>query len=145
MVEPDIGIRHNVTNSAIGFRHSRVLVEGGRLFTEYKGAYAEQYVCQQIVAGGAVPYCWSADGKQKKGEVDFLVETPGGPLPLEVKADENVVGSSLASFVRDYGLERAVRFSLRGLKEQGWLVNVPLYAANAFPGIVDVARTSRGR
>ena len=73
MVEPDIGIRHNMANSAIGFRHSRVLVEGDRLFTEYKGAYAEQYVCRQIVAGGAVPYYWSADGKQKKGEVDFLV------------------------------------------------------------------------
>ena len=115
----------------------RVLVEGDRLFTEYKGAYAEQFVCQQLVAGGLAPYYWSADGKQKKGEVDFLLEVAGCPVPVEVKANENVAGGSLAAFVRDYGLERAVRFSLRGLKEQDWLVNVPLYAANAFPGILD--------
>lgn len=115
----------------------RVLVEGDRLFTEYKGVYAEQFVCQQLVAGGLAPYYWSADGKQKKGEVDFLLEAAGRPVPIEVKADESVAGGSLAAFVRDYRLERAVRFSLRGLKEQDWLVNVPLYAANAFPGILD--------
>lgn len=115
----------------------RVLVEGNRLFTEYKGVYAEQFVCQQLVAGGAVPYYWSADGKQKKGEVDFLLEVAGCPVPVEVKADENIAGGSLAAFVRDYGLGRAVRFSLRGLKKQDWLVNVPLYAANAFPDILE--------
>ena len=119
------------------------LVEGDRLFTEYKGVYAEQYVCQQLVAGGMVPYYWSADGKQKKGEVDLLVETAGCPMPVEVKANENIAGGSLAAFVRDYGLKRAVRFSLRGLKEQDWLVNLPLYAANAFPGILGtVSRAS---
>lgn len=115
----------------------RVLVEGDRLFTEYKGVYAEQFVCQQLVASSLEPYYWSADGKQKKGEVDFLIEVAERPVPIEVKADESVAGGSLAAFVRDYRLERAVRFSLRGLKEQDWLVNVPLYAANAFPGILD--------
>ena len=115
----------------------RVLVEGDRLFTEYKGVYAEQFVCQQLAAGALEPYYWSADGKQKKGEVDFLIEVAGRPVPVEVKADGNIAGGSLSAFVRDYGLERAVRFSLRGLKEQDWLVNVPLYAANAFPGILD--------
>lgn len=115
----------------------RVLVEGNRLFTEYKGVYAEQFVCQQLVAGGAVLYYWSADGKQKKGEVDFLLEVAGCPVPVEVKAGENIAGGSLAAFVRDYGLGRAARFSLRGLKKQDWLVNVPLYAANAFPDILE--------
>ncbi len=112
------------------------LVEGDRLFTEYKGAYAEQFVCQQLVSNGMLPYYWSADGKQKKGEVDFLVETAGRPFPVEVKADENIAGGSLAAFVRNYGLEKAVRFSLRGLKEQDWLINVPLYAANALRNIL---------
>ena len=118
----------------------RVLVEGNRLFTEYKGVYAEQFVCQQL--GGAVPYYWSADGKQKKGEVDFLLEVAGCPVPVEVKADENIAGGSLAAFVRDYGLGRAARFSLRGLKKQDWLVNVPLYAANAFPDILERPKIS---
>ena len=31
----------------------------------------------------------------------------------------------------------AVRFPLRGLKQQDWLVNVPLYVVNAFPSILE--------
>lgn len=111
---------------------SRALVKGNRLFTEYKGAYAEQFVCQQLVAEGFAPYYWSADGKQKKGEVDFVVEGAGGPLPIEVKAGENTAGGSIASFARTYGIERAVRFSLLGWKERDWLTNVPLYAVNGY-------------
>ncbi len=112
---------------------SKVMVQGSRLFTEYKGAYAEQYVCQQLVAGNkCTPFYWSADGKQAKGEVDFVVDREGTPLPIEVKAGENVTGSSLATFVRKYDIPRSIRFSMKGYKDQGWLVNVPLYAANAF-------------
>lgn len=111
---------------------ARTIVEGSRLFTEYKGVYAEQFVCQQLVAGGFVPYYWSADGKSVKGEVDFLVERDGRLCPIEVKADRNLAGGSLSAFVRRYGLEGAVRFSLRGYQEQDWLTNVPLYGANGF-------------
>ena len=102
------------------------------MFTEYKGAYAEQYVCQQLRAAGAKPYYWSADGKQTKGEVDFIIERNAELLPIEVKAEENITGGSLAAFVKRYDLKRAVRFCLRGFKEQDWLVNIPLYAVNAF-------------
>ena len=111
---------------------AHVIIEGNRLFTEYKGVYAEQYICQQLKAAGMVPYYWSADGKQTKGEVDFLVERGGMPLPIEVKADENIAGGSLAAFAKRYGIDQAVRFSLREFVDQGWLTNVPLYAANAF-------------
>lgn len=111
---------------------AHVIIEGNRLFTEYKGVYAEQYICQQLKEAGMVPYYWSADGKQSKGEVDFLVERGGMPLPIEVKADENVAGGSLAAFVKRYEINQAVRFSLREFVDQGWLTNVPLYAANVF-------------
>lgn len=108
------------------------IVKGSSMFTEYKGAYAEQYVCQQLRAAGAKPYYWSADGKQTKGEVDFIIERNAELLPIEVKAEENITGGSLAAFVKRYDLKRAVRFCLRGFKEQDWLVNIPLYAVNAF-------------
>lgn len=112
---------------------ARDIVDGNRLFTEYKGVYAEQYVCQQLVARGCVPRYWSADGKQVKGEVDFVLERDGMVLPVEVKAERNVTGSSLSAFCRRYGVDRAVRLSLRGWADQGWMVNVPLYAANLLP------------
>lgn len=109
---------------------AKVLAEGNRLFTEYKGVYAEQFVCQQLAAAGMVPRYWSADGKQKKGEIDFLVEVEDDVLPLEVKADENVAGGSLSAFVKHYDLSRAVRMSMLPYKEQGWLTNIPLYGAS---------------
>ncbi len=108
---------------------ARTIVEGDRLFTEYKGAYAEQYVCQQLVAGGFALHYWSADGKRFKGEVDFIIEHAGRLLPIEVKADENIAGGSISAFVKRYELDRAARCSMRGWKDQGWLMNVPLYAA----------------
>lgn len=112
---------------------SRTILDGDRLFTHAKGVYAEQFVCQQLVAGGATPYYWSADGKNHKGEIDFLYEHDGSVVPLEVKADENVKAKSLRDFCQEYGIERSLRLSLRGHVDQGWVVNYPLYAADLLP------------
>lgn len=106
------------------------IIMGNKLFTEYKGAYAEQYVCQQLVStNSCVPYYWSADGKNKKGEVDFVVQNGASVLPVEVKAEENVRGSSIANFAKRYDIQKSVRFSAKPYKDQGWLVNVPLNMA----------------
>lgn len=129
----DVGLLGAATNVS-----ARTIVEGNALFTEYKGVYAEQYVCQQIVAESwCKPRYWSADGKQAKGEVDFVCEFDGAVCPIEVKAGENIAGSSLAAFVKKYGIEKAVRLSLLGWKDQGWLVNVPLYAVGALPELLE--------
>ena len=109
------------------------IIDGHRQFTEYKGVYAEQFICQHLLAlQGRPPYYWSADGKKAKGEVDFLVERDGAVLPIEVKAGGNVRGSSLARFCEAYSIDKALRFSLRGYEEQSWLTNVPLYEIEAF-------------
>lgn len=117
---------------------SRTIIEGNRLFTEYKGAYAEQYVCQQLAAlSNTAPYYWSADGKQMKGEVDFICEFDGEVYPIEVKAAENIAGGSLAAFVKKYGIDRAIRFSLLDFRDQDWLINVPLYAVNSIEYLLE--------
>lgn len=122
----DVGLLGAATQLSV-----QALVGDSRLFTEYKGVYAEQYVCQQLVdAGWCVPRYWSADGKQVKGEVDFVLERGGEVFPLEVKANVNVTGSSLAAFARRYGIKHALRLSLRGFHDDGWLHNIPLYAAD---------------
>ena len=121
----DVGLLGAATNL-----DARTIADGDRLFTEFKGAYAEQYVCQQLVACNASKlHYWSADGKQSKGEVDFLCERAGKVLPIEVKADKNVAGGSVSSFAKRYGIERSIRFSMRDWQDQGWLLNVPLYLA----------------
>lgn len=111
-----------------------IVLNGDALYAQGKGAYAEQYVCQQLVAGNAcVPYYWSADGRTEKGEVDFVYECRGKVVPLEVKSDENVRSRSLAKFAKEYGIEHCQRLSLRGYRDEGWLVNLPLFAANVLP------------
>ena len=76
---------------------------------------------------------WSADGKRQKGEIDFVYECGGEVYPVEVKADENVRGSSLAAFSKANGIRKAVRLSMLGYRDQGWMVNLPLYAAGLLP------------
>ena len=114
-----------------------VVVRGDSLYTQGKGAYAEQYVCQQLVASNAcVPYYWSADGRTEKAEVDFVYECRGKVIPLEVKSDDNVRSRSLAKFSREFGIERCQRLSLLGYKDEGWLVNIPLFAADVLPDVL---------
>lgn len=103
------------------------IVEGNAMFTEFKGAFAEQYVCQQLVAeGGFMPYYWSAENS--RGEVDFLVQAGGVTYPIEVKAEENLKDKSLRAFCEKYPEMQARRFSLSDHREEGWMTNVPLYA-----------------
>lgn len=105
------------------------LLEKDTFFVEFKGRYTEQYVCQQLVSEGFAPFYWSAENSS--GEVDFLVSLEGQVVPIEVKSALNVRSRSLRSFVEKYRIERSVRFSLALYKDQGWMINLPLYAVDA--------------
>lgn len=107
------------------------ILEGDALFTEFKGAFAEQYVCQQLVADcGMKPFYWSAENSC--GEIDFLVQTGGATYPIEVKAAENLRAKSLRAFCEKYDGMKARRFSLSGYRDEGWMKNIPLYAITPF-------------
>lgn len=114
----------------------KTIVNGSVLFEEFKGALTEQFVCQQLVATGElVPRYWSAENST--GEVDFLYDYGGRVVPVEVKAETNLKGKSLSSFAKKYGIDRSLRLSLAGFRDQGWVVNVPLYATNLLPGVFE--------
>ena len=103
------------------------VIGGSEIFEEFKGALAEQYVCQQLVSEcGVVPYYWSAENSI--GEIDFLTQRSNAVYAIEVKAEENLRARSLRSFKHSHPEVKAVRFSLSGYREQDWMRNVPLYA-----------------
>ena len=103
------------------------MVDGGGIFTEFKGALTEQYVCQQLVSDcGLAPYYWSAENSS--GEIDFLVQDGSGVYPIEVKAEENLRAKSLRAFNGRYEGMSPRRFSMSGFRDQGWMRNIPLYA-----------------
>ncbi|MBQ9835160.1 MAG: ATP-binding protein [Akkermansia sp.] len=87
------------------------LLEGNKVFAQYKGALTEQYVQQQLVTElGIRPYYWSAE--RASAEIDFLYESESEVIPMEVKAERNLQAKSLQSFYRRYRRPLAVRLSM---------------------------------
>ena len=105
----------------------RDVIDGNKVFTEFKGTLTEQYICQQLIAAcGLSPCYWSAENSS--GEIDFLAQDGGDVFAIEVKAKENLRAKSLRAFKDTHPEVKAVRFSLSGYREQDWMRNVPLYA-----------------
>lgn len=103
---------------------SETIVNGNRIFTEFKGAMTEQYVLQQLILKHT-PYYYSKSNSQQ--EIDFLIETSGEVIPIEVKAEENLKAKSLRQFVADNKSDIAYRVSMSAYREEEWLTNIPLY------------------
>lgn len=100
-----------------------------KVFTEFKGAFAEQFVAQELVAAAIRPYYWSND--RTPAEIDFVVQHEGHILPIEVKASTNVRSRSLAQFIQNNAGLKGLRLSLCPYADQGWMENFPLYALPA--------------
>ena len=100
---------------------------GNDVFSSYRGAMTEQYVCQQLLGVVDFVYYWSADNS--RGEIDFLVQKGDKIIPIEVKAEENLKSKSLSAFVARYPSLHGIRLSMSDYREQEWMTNVPLYAA----------------
>ena len=64
-------------------------------------------------------------------ETDFLIQKNGGILPLEVKAEVNLRSKSLKTYFEKYQPAYAVRTSMAGAVDQGWVRNIPLWAIQA--------------
>ena len=107
---------------------SEMLV-GNNVFVEYKGAFAEQYVLQQLVCQNVKPYYWSSE--KTPSEIDFVIQKDNKIIPIEVKAEVNVKARSLRQFITNNPELKAVRFSMLGYAEQDWMTNIPLYYISA--------------
>ena len=105
----------------------RVLLDGNDLFSEFKGALTEQYVCQQLktIEDLGIYYYTNDRGSC---EVDFVVDTGEQIIPVEVKAEVNLRAKSLKTYREKFSPEIAVRTSMADYKKEEGLVNLPLYA-----------------
>lgn len=106
---------------------SRTLIEGNRIFEEFKGALTEQFVLQQLRHAQAdfIGY-WT--NEKNTAEVDFLLQAEGLVIPIEVKAGESLQSKSFKFFYEKYHPEMAIRTSLSDYREEPWMINLPLYA-----------------
>lgn len=106
---------------------SRTLIDGNRIFEEFKGTLTEQFVLQQLrhLPADFIGY-WA--NEKNTAEVDFLVQLDGRVIPIEVKAGESLLAKSFKFFCERYHPETAVRTSLSDYREEAWMINLPLYA-----------------
>lgn len=110
--------------------HAKVLLDGCRIFEEFKGALTEQFVAQQLKASDRELYYYST--QNSSGEIDFVIQQEMRCIPIEVKAEENLRARSLRAFCEKYKPEIAVRSSMSNYREQDWMVNVPLYILDKY-------------
>jgi hypothetical protein len=102
--------------------------EGNRLFTEFKGALTENFVLNSILSQfKSMPHYWKS---ANESEVDFIVQYKNSIIPIEVKSDQNIRSKSLSVYREKYNPEISFRFSLRNLKKEEGLINLPLFMAD---------------
>ena len=113
----------------------RTLLDGNDLFSEFKGALTEQYVCQQLkVIDDLGIYYYTND--RGSCEVDFVADTGEMIVPIEVKAEVNLRAKSLKTYREKYSPKLSVRASMADYKKEDWLINLPLYAIGQFFSII---------
>lgn len=93
----------------------------------YKGIIAENYVANQLVSNGFDLYYWK---NNNKAEVDFLLYTSDGIIPIEVKAGNNTQAKSLNIYNETYKPKYAIRISTKefGYNPKTKIKSIPLYA-----------------
>lgn len=115
---------------------SKTLLEGNRIFEEFKGALTEQYVLEQLKPQEDIRIAyWSSD--TTNNEIDFLLQIRNEIIPVEVKAEENLMAKSLRAYCQKYNPNLAIRTSMSDYRKEDWLVNIPLYTIG---GIYDIEK-----
>ena len=105
---------------------------GNNVFSEFKGAFSEQYVLSQIIPFELPIHYYATNDSQV--EVDFIVQTENRILPIEVKAEKNVRAKSLRVFIEKNPDLKGIRLSMLPYKDQEWMENVPLYCISNLRG-----------
>ncbi len=121
--------------SAISKLPARTLIEGDKIFTEFYGALAEQYVLQQLkgLDDMEIAY-WISESNA--AEVDFVIQTNGYVIPLEVKASTNLQAKSLKVFTEKFKPEIIIKTSLADFETNEGFLNIPLYMINNISDII---------
>lgn len=121
----DVGLLRRMSNVP-----ARAILEPEAPYARFRGALAENYVHNELLVQGIRPYFWRSGNT---AEVDFVFETDGRAVPVEVKSADNTMAKSYRLFCRRYGITRGFKLSLKNAAvntDDGCEnVSLPLYEA----------------
>lgn len=99
-------------------------------YGSYKGYFAENFVAQALLTTGLHSlYSW----QEKLAEVEFLYDSNGKPIPLEVKSGSVTHAKSAKIFADKYHSPYRVIFNANNLDCSTAIHRYPLYLAGWFP------------
>jgi predicted AAA+ superfamily ATPase len=112
------------------------ITEGNRLFTEFKGSLTENFILSGLLPQfEGIPHYWRSGNR---AEVDFLIQYKNSIIPVEVKSDENIRSKSLAFYRKEYNPPVSIRFSLRNLKRDDAMINIPLFMVDYTKKLIEL-------
>ena len=115
----DVGLLRNMANL-----DSRIVIEGDRLFEEFKGAFTENYVLNMLTTKfDKVPNYFTFD----RHEIDYIIQYQNKIIPIEVKANKSTNNVSSTRYNEKYKNDLSIRFSMRNLSKDGNIINIPLF------------------
>jgi len=107
--------------------HSSLIVKGNNLFSEYNGAFIENYTAVELIKSGFEElFYWTS---KFDAELDFVVSNEENIIiPIEVKSGMSKQKKSLRVYAEKYNPEFLVRLSPRNFVRDDKFINIPLYA-----------------
>lgn len=115
----DVGLLRRMANL-----DSRIVVEGDKLFREFKGAFTENYILNMLnIVFDLVPNYFTFD----RNEIDFIIQNKNKIIPIEVKSNKSTNNISLTKYSKKFDNELSIRFSMNNLAKDGKILNVPLF------------------
>lgn len=91
------------------------------------GAIYENVVAQELLCHGFQPYYFNS---KKLGEIDFIVQSAGRPLPIEVKSGKDYRKHKALDNILNiptYGIKEGIVLSNANLHTEGDVVYAPVY------------------
>lgn len=105
---------------------SNLIIGENTIFSEYNGAFVENYVASELInMGHEKLFYWTS---KFEAEIDFIILNENIILPIEVKSGLSRSTKSLRVYYEKYKPFVSLRLSPRNFTHDGNLINIPLYA-----------------
>ena len=114
---------------------AQIVLESSEIYTEFKGAMAENYVLGELVKHvDETPYYWNSGNS---AEVDFIVQCGTHIVPIEVKSEGNVKARSLAEYRKKYEPTVSVKTSMKDDVSGNEVRYIPLYMIGSMGALIE--------